>query len=136
VSVVGQLDPQQLRNSYAASDVLVIPSIRTRRFIEPWGLVVNEAMNQACAIISSDAVGAAAGQLVRHERNGLIVPAGDPTALASALRSLADDRRRCAELGEAGSKDVASYTYEAWADGFMQALASTPAAPAAGSVGL
>jgi glycosyltransferase involved in cell wall biosynthesis len=136
VSVVGQLDPHQLRNSYAASDVLVIPSIRTRRFIEPWGLVVNEAMNQACAIISSDAVGAAAGQLVRHERNGLIVPAADPAALAAALRSLADDRRRCTELGEAGSKDVASYTYEAWADGFMQAFASTPAAPAAGSVGL
>ena len=51
--------------------------------MEPWGLVVNEAMNQATAIIASDAVGAAAGGLVRDGRNGLIVPAGDAGALAA-----------------------------------------------------
>ena len=37
----------ELRNLYAASDVLVLPSIPTRTFREPWGLVVNEAMNRA-----------------------------------------------------------------------------------------
>ena len=40
-------DPPALRNLYAASDVLVVPSIGHAGFIEPWGLVVNEAMNQA-----------------------------------------------------------------------------------------
>jgi glycosyltransferase involved in cell wall biosynthesis len=134
--VAGQLDPLTLRNFFASSDVLVVPSVPTRRFIEPWGLVVNEAMNQSRAIIASDAVGAAAGGLVRDERNGLIVPAGDADALAGALRSLADDRARCSALGLAGAADVAPYTYEAWAEGFVSALASQQAPRSAGSVGL
>ncbi|MGD0198611.1 MAG: glycosyltransferase family 4 protein [Solirubrobacteraceae bacterium] len=136
VSVTGQLDPEHLRNFYGASQVLVIPSIPTRRFIEPWGLVVNEAMNQECSIIASDAVGAAAGGLVQDGRNGLIVPAGDSAALAHALRELAGNRARCAELGRAGRADVAAYTYDAWADGFVAALAGVSARPNPGSVRL
>src|SRR5580704_9308757 len=109
----------QLRNFYAACDVLLVPSIVTRRFIEPWGLVVNEAMNQGAAIIASDAVGAAAGGLVRDGRNGVVVPAGDADALAAALRALAADRPLCAALGAAGRADVGVYTFAAWADGFV-----------------
>jgi glycosyltransferase involved in cell wall biosynthesis len=118
----GLLDPVQLRNFYAACDVVVVPSIATRRFIEPWGLVVNEAMNQGAAIIASDAVGAAAGGLVRDGRNGLIVPAGDPEALSAALTALAGDRAGCAALGAAGREDVRGHTFAAWADAFVEAL--------------
>jgi len=67
-------------------------------------------------------VGAAVGGLVRYGRNGMVVPAGDALALAQALRSLAADRARCAELGAAGREDVRRYTFDAWADGFVQAL--------------
>ena len=72
----------RLRNSYAGSDVVVVPSIPTRDFLEPWGLVVNEAFHQGVPVIATDAVGAAAGGLVQHERTGLVVPAGDASALA------------------------------------------------------
>src|SRR6185437_1553543 len=81
----------ELRNLYGAADVLVLPSIPTRTFREPWGLVANEAMNRGLPVIASDAVGAAAGGLVRDARNGLVVPAGDAVALAAALRRLARD---------------------------------------------
>jgi glycosyltransferase involved in cell wall biosynthesis len=135
VKGVGTLDPVQLRNLYAACDVLLVPSIVTRRFIEPWGLVVNEAMNQGTAIISSDAVGAAAGGLVRDGRNGLIVPAGDAAALARALGNLAGDRQRCAALGATGREDVRTHTFSAWADAFVEALKfSVSASPPTGSV--
>ena len=60
---------------------LVLPSVRTATFTEPWGLVVNEAMFQGTPVITSDAVGAAAGGLVRDGRNGLVFPAGDTVAL-------------------------------------------------------
>jgi len=131
----GSPEPMQLRNFYAACDVLLVPSIVTRRFIEPWGLVVNEAMNQGKAIIASDAVGAAAGGLVRDGRNGLIVPAGDSSALAGALTELAGDRSRCAALGAAGREDVRSHTFAAWADAFVEALKFSPSpSPSAGSV--
>jgi glycosyltransferase involved in cell wall biosynthesis len=135
VLYAGSLEPAQLRNLYASSDVLVVPSIRTRRFIEPWGLVVNEAMNQGAAIIASDAVGAAAGGLVSEGRNGLIVRAGDPDALAGALSALASGRERCAALGARGREDVRTYTFDAWAEAFADALemASTRP-PRAGSV--
>jgi glycosyltransferase involved in cell wall biosynthesis len=115
--------PTELRNFYAAADVLVVPSIPTRTFREPWGLVVNEAMNRGLPVIASDAVGAAAGGLVRDGRNGLIVPAADPVALAAALLRLARDPALRARLGAAAREDVGAYTHEAWAAGFSQALA-------------
>jgi glycosyltransferase involved in cell wall biosynthesis len=136
VTTVARLDPVALRNFYGASDVLVIPSIITRRFTEPWGLVVNEAMNQRCAVIASDAVGAAAGGLVRDGRNGLIVPAAQAAPLADALLALAHDRERCAAFGQAGGTDVAEYTYEAWADAFTRAVEAVCGSPSAGSVTL
>ena len=116
--------PEQVRNSYAGADVLVRPSIATRHFLEPWGLVANEAMNQHLPVIATDAVGAAAGGLVRHERNGLVVRAGDPDALAAALRTLHDDSPLRARLGADAARDVAAYTYVAWADAFADALRS------------
>jgi glycosyltransferase involved in cell wall biosynthesis len=122
VQVAGALSPGNLRNFYAGAGVVAIPSIPSPRFVEPWGLVANEAMNQRCAIVATDAVGAAAGGLVRHERTGLVVPAGDPAALAGAIGRLHRDPPLRDRLAEAGERAVAAYTYEAWADGFSTAL--------------
>jgi len=116
--------PVELRKIYVACDVLVVPSIATRTFREPWGLVVNEAMNQGLPVIASDAVGAVAGGLVRHGHNGLVVPAGDRDALAAAITRLAAEPVLRARLGGAGALDVGAFTYEAWAEGFSRALAS------------
>jgi glycosyltransferase involved in cell wall biosynthesis len=118
---------REVRNFYGRANVLVVPSIPTRRFREPWGLVANEAMNQQLPIIATDAVGAAAGGLVRHDRNGLIVPAGDADALAAAMVRLGSDAALRDRLGQAGARDVAAYTHEAWAGGFSAALTSVDA---------
>jgi glycosyltransferase involved in cell wall biosynthesis len=116
--------PVELRNLYAGCDVLVVPSIPTPTFREPWGLVVNEAMNRGMAVIASDAVGAAAGGLVRDGETGLVVPAGDSAALADAICHLASDPPLRVRLGEAGAQDVRAFTYDAWAEGFSEALAT------------
>jgi glycosyltransferase involved in cell wall biosynthesis len=121
---LGPLSAVELRDAYAASSVLVLPSIATRTFREPWGLVVNEAMNRGLAVIVSDAVGAAAGGLVRDGANGLVFAAGDSSALASALARLAGDASLRARLGAQGAHDVRTYSHEAWARGFSAALAS------------
>jgi len=118
------IPPVELRNIYAACDVLVVPSIATPTFREPWGLVVNEAMNQGLPVIATDAVGADAGGLVRDGHNGLVVPAGERDALAEAINRLAAEPELRAQFGEAGAQDVRAYTYDAWADGFSSALAS------------
>ena len=124
VSCIGPVPAKQLREMYADADVLVVPSIRTRTFREPWGLVVNEAMNRGLATIATDAVGAVAGGLVRDGHNGLVVPAGDSDALAEAMVRLAGDGELRARLGAAGAADVGAYTHEAWARGFSEALAT------------
>jgi glycosyltransferase involved in cell wall biosynthesis len=123
----GPADPVALRNFYAGSDVVVLPSVPTRDFREPWGLVVNEAFNQGVPVIATDAVGAAAGGLVQHERTGLVVPAGDAGALAHALRRLHDDAPLRARLGAAGRAAVRDYTHAAWAAGMARALAAAGA---------
>jgi glycosyltransferase involved in cell wall biosynthesis len=122
VQVAGTLSPNSLRNFYAGASVVAVPSVPSRRFVEPWGLVVNEAMNQHCAVIATDAVGAAEGGLVRHEHTGLVVPARDPAALGAAIRRLHDDAPLRDRLADAGARSVAAYTYEAWADRFSTAL--------------
>ena len=120
-------DPIAVRNFYAGADVLVMPAIATRDFLEPWGLVANEAMHQRLPVIATTAVGAAAGGLVRHERNGLVVPAGDAAALAGALRTLREDPALRARLGADAAQDVAAFTFDAWAAGVSSALVSVGA---------
>jgi glycosyltransferase involved in cell wall biosynthesis len=131
VHCIDALPAHALRDVYGASDALVLPSIPTRTFREPWGLVVNEAMNRRLPVIASDAVGAAAGGLVQNGRNGLVVPAGDTVALAGAIGELSQDPRLRARLGDAGAQDVVAYSHDAWADGFSRALASVGASRAA-----
>jgi glycosyltransferase involved in cell wall biosynthesis len=117
----GQSD---LRNLYAGSDVVVVPSVPTRAFLEPWGLVVNEAFHQGVPVIATDAVGATAGGLVQHERTGLVVAAGDARALRAALHRLHDDPELRHTLGENARRAVAAYSYKAWAEGMSQALSA------------
>lgn len=121
--LLGQVDASALPALYAASDVLVVPSIDTASFREPWGLVVNEAMLQRTPVIASDAVGAAAGGLVREGRNGFVVPAGDSGALAARLRALAGSPDLRSELGAAAREDASKLTPAAWAAGMAGALA-------------
>jgi glycosyltransferase involved in cell wall biosynthesis len=116
----GRANADQLRNFYAGSDVLVMSAIRTRDFLEPWGLVANEAMHQRLPVIATTAVGAAAGGLVRDERNGLVVPAGDAAALAA-------DAPLRARLGAAARADASAFTADAWAAGVSAALVSVGA---------
>lgn len=127
VRSLGYLPRSKLRSLYAAADILVLPSIRTATFAEPWGLVVNEAMLQGTPVIATDAVGAVVGGLVQDKRNGLVVPAGDPVSLAAGLRTLAKNQELRERLGHAAREDAARLTPQAWAEGLRQALSAVGA---------
>ena len=124
----GAVGPERLRNFYAGSDVVVVPSVPARDFLEPWGLVVNEAFDQGVPVIATDAVGAAAGGLVEHERTGLVVPAQDAGALAAALRRLHGDPELRARLGANAREAVRTHSHSAWAEGMSRALRAAGAA--------
>ena len=122
VKVLGRVARDDLPPLYAGADALVLPSIRTATFLEPWGLVVNEAMHQGTPVIASDAVGAVAGGLVREGRNGLVVPAGDARALATRIEALAGDIGLRERLGAAARQDVEEFSEAAWVAGMRRAL--------------
>jgi glycosyltransferase involved in cell wall biosynthesis/GT2 family glycosyltransferase len=97
---------------YALAHVFVLPSVTTRRDKETWGLVVNEAFNQALPVIATDAVGAAAGGLIENLINGLIVPEGDEETLADALGLVLSDEPRRLAMGESAYRKIASWDQE------------------------
>lgn len=93
VRFAGFRNQGELPAFYALADIFVLPSIN-----ETWGLVVNEAMNAGCAIITTDQVGSAA-DLVRSGENGFVIKACDVPALTNALAScLVQERFR--DMGE------------------------------------
>jgi glycosyltransferase involved in cell wall biosynthesis len=123
VRALGQVTSRELPALYAASDLLVVPSIPTRTFVEPWGLVVNEAMLQCTPVLATDAVGAAAGGLLRDGETGITVPAGDAHALANRLEELARTPELRRALGGAAREAAQGLTAATWAEGMARALA-------------
>ena len=127
VHALGPIARSDLPPIYAAADVLILPSVPSATFREPWGLVTNEAMHQGTPVIASDAVGAAAGGLVSDGRSGLVFPAGDAGALAARIVALATAPELVQRLGAGARSAVAGYTPEHWADGMSRALAAVGA---------
>jgi glycosyltransferase involved in cell wall biosynthesis len=127
VHALGPVDRDELPPLYDAADVLILPSLPTATFREPWGLVCNEAMHQGTPVIASDAVGAAAGGLVVDGRTGMVVPAGDAVTLAARISALAAGPGLREPLGAAAREQVAAYTPQRWAEGMSRALAAAGA---------
>jgi glycosyltransferase involved in cell wall biosynthesis len=83
-----------LARSYAAADILVLPSRA-----ETYGMVIAEALARGLPVVAADVGGVseALGRGLDGTRPGLLVPAGDPAALRGALRAWLEDpelRRR------------------------------------------
>jgi glycosyltransferase involved in cell wall biosynthesis len=122
VTVLGALERERLPVAYRLASATVVPSVPTRRFREPWGLVCNESLHQGTPVIATSAVGAVAGGLVRDGETGLVVSPGDAPALAAAVNRLLGDRHLAGRLGAAGREAAAAYTYEAMVSAFGRAL--------------
>jgi glycosyltransferase involved in cell wall biosynthesis len=123
VQVAGYVPQAGLPAELAGARCLVLPSVSTAISREPWGLVVNEAMHAGRPVVVSDAVGAAAGGLVRQGENGLIVPEKQPRALRDALETMLRDQERARRMGEQARRDAGHFTHDRMAAAFEQAVA-------------
>ena len=109
----------------------MIPSVPTPTFREPWGLVVNEAMNRGLAVIASDAVGAAAGGLVRDGENGLIVRAGRSARAGRGDLAARGVTRSCARASAPRAPATwEGYDHDAWAARLLAGPGNRRASPA------
>ena len=94
IKFLGFRNQTELPAYFDLCDLFVLPSE-----LEPWGLVVNEAMNARCAILVSDKVGCAP-DLVHPGRNGAVFRATDVNDLRRTLEYLLEDRNKLREMGE------------------------------------
>lgn len=97
-------------------DVFVLASER-----EPWGLIVNEAMNAGRPVIVTDEVGASS-DLVEDGVNGFTIPARDVDALVNALSSITSNPEKAREMGRSGLERINTWDYDADVRGIKQAL--------------
>jgi glycosyltransferase involved in cell wall biosynthesis len=84
----GPCTGRELDHAYAAADLLVLASRA-----ETYGMVVTEALARGLPIVATDVGGVteAAGHGENGTRPGLLIPAGDPAALGTALRAWLED---------------------------------------------
>lgn len=97
VCLPGLLDEEGVRDMLRAARLVCIPVLNPREGL-PGALI--EAMLAGRPVVASDAP--AFRQLVRPGVDGLLVPPGDPVALAAALDRLLGDRDQAAAMGRAG----------------------------------
>ncbi len=108
-----------LADHYFAADALVLSSND-----DPWGLVVNEAMDAGLPVLVSDACGAAE-DLVRDGVNGHVFPSGDTAALSGCIAALLDADP--AAMGRASRDIIAGWTPERSAENLALLIADIQA---------
>jgi glycosyltransferase involved in cell wall biosynthesis len=96
----------------ASFDLFVLPSL----FGEGLPMVLLEAMAVGLPVVTTPTEGIA--EVVKDGVNGLLVPPGESEALATAMRSLAENSARAAALGRAAQQTVCdAYTTDRMAAG-------------------
>lgn len=86
VVFTGAVDNAKLPEYYRKSDVLILPS-----YNEPWGLVVEEALNNGIPVITSENVGCNA-EVAKDGQTGVIFSFGEPDGLVRAIERIRDIR--------------------------------------------
>jgi glycosyltransferase involved in cell wall biosynthesis len=114
----GFRNQSELPRFFDLATVFVLPSRH-----EPWGLIVNEVMNAARAVVVSDDVGSAA-DLIEDGVNGCIFPVGDVDALEKALRRVLDEPGAAAAMGLRAFERIQRWGFEEDVAGLRRALAA------------
>jgi glycosyltransferase involved in cell wall biosynthesis len=118
IRFIGFRNQSELPALYDLCDVFVLPSVH-----EPWGLVVNEAMNAGKPVIVSNRVGAGP-DLIDEGIDGFVYPAGDIAALADRLRRVIENPEHRAAMGSRALEKVTRFDFGADRDGLLAALDS------------
>ncbi|MDP8257634.1 MAG: glycosyltransferase [Candidatus Alcyoniella australis] len=115
IKMLGRVPPEKLDALYCGCRAVLLPSV----WQEPLSRVLLEAAGHSRPVIASD-VGGNPEALI-HDRNGLLVPRGDPQALADAMLRLAEDAKLAQSLGEAAARDLgARFDAAGSLDGLLQ----------------
>lgn len=124
VEWLGRISDQELAERLRAAAVFCAPSLHGESF----GVVLLEAMAAGTPVVASDISGYR--DVARQGKEAVLVPGGDPAALADGLRRVLDDPVLAARLVDAGTARAASFSMERLAaryvDLYESLLARTP----------
>ena len=99
IRFTGFLPDNDLTELFLCADVLVIPSI-----YEPFGVVALEAMAAGLPIVASNVDGL--GEIVVHERNGILVYPKDTSSIAWGISRIFSDSTNTQRLIENANNDI------------------------------
>ena len=120
VRFVGAVNPSLLPALYDAADIFVNSSI-----VDNQPVSVLEALASGLLVVTTGPGDIAA--MVRDGDTGLLVPPGDPAAMARAVTSLLDDPDRARQMARRANREIDRYTWTAvrneWASIYAGGLA-------------
>jgi glycosyltransferase involved in cell wall biosynthesis len=99
VEYIGRVSTAELVRLYNSVQILVSPSL-----YEGFGLPAAEAMACGAAVIATTA--GAFPEFIDDGRTGVLVPPGNPDALAAAIQALLREPERCRAMGAAASGHI------------------------------
>lgn len=95
VSLLGSMSPEEVRRHMEQANIYLFTSDRN----EGWGAVLNESMNSGCAVVASNAIGAAPF-LIKDGQNGLLYTSGNVEMLYEKVKLLLEQPDLCREMGK------------------------------------
>jgi hypothetical protein len=117
---LGRIPRHHIAEQYGMADLFVLPSLA-----EGSAEATYEALAAGIPVITT----AAAGSVVRHEVEGLLVPERDPRALANAIERVIQDRRFRTQLAAAARLRACEYSLGAYGRRLVRALNSFSKSP-------
>jgi glycosyltransferase involved in cell wall biosynthesis len=109
ITVHGKVaDRKALAQIYSQHQVLLVPSLKTKKWEELFGMVLIEAMAIGLPVVVSDHIGPRS--LVKHGYNGFLVPEGAVSSYAEHIRLLAEAPDKWREMSTNARNSALSYT--------------------------
>lgn len=105
VTFVGRVEPWELAQAMGQAAVVAVPSLGGESF----GIVLLEGMAAGRPVVASNIPGYAA--VLRDGVDGVLVPPGDPEALAVALAGVLGDPARARAMGRSGKERAGRYDW-------------------------
>jgi glycosyltransferase involved in cell wall biosynthesis len=125
VHFAGHVNPERVRAELAKAHAFALPSAH-----EGLPHAVLEAMAAECPVVATEVGGVP--EIIRHNIDGLLVPFGDPVALAAALLRILHDRGLANQLSrEAKRRATQEFSWSRTRDSTISLLLETATRPPA-----